>query len=337
MRTRDAIVGTETIRTSPAQDAALDTAARLRRMDAQFRQAVLVSELLEDIAFQVEDYPEEGYDPPRRTARSVTVQRRAAGDGTGAAQYRPLATIIRPEVQDFAQATPLVAAYAELRADRAAEILVQKEHLIPFAAAILPITPARTPAVIEMLETGLALVTPVVMRVKIALGCPRPSQFSDRIQPMIPEPGHPTLPSGHAMQMFTVATMLTLLAEPASVEVSDSQLYRLACRIAINRTVAGVHFPADSAAGAVLGIQLGRYLMARGQEQAGTVGSARFDGTRFHDRTKPRDFHSGILARMMTGGDPSTTFPDDAATVRPAPLWQSLCKRAGDEWQTRWS
>jgi hypothetical protein len=38
---------------------------------------------------------------------------------------------------------------------------------------------------------------------------------------------------------------------------------RLASRVAINRTVAGVHFPVDSAAGAVLGLTLGHYFLSR--------------------------------------------------------------------------
>ena len=38
--------------------------------------------------------------------------------------------------------------------------------------------------------------------------------------------------------------------------------YRQAHRIAVNRTVAGVHFPMDSAAGARLGLQVGNILVA---------------------------------------------------------------------------
>jgi len=41
------------------------------------------------------------------------------------------------------------------------------------------------------------------------------------------------------------------------------QLMRQAARVAINRTVAGVHFPVDSAAGAMLGLTLGEYLTRR--------------------------------------------------------------------------
>jgi hypothetical protein len=38
---------------------------------------------------------------------------------------------------------------------------------------------------------------------------------------------------------------------------------RLAARVAVNRTVAGVHFPVDSVAGMLLGLTLGNYFVSR--------------------------------------------------------------------------
>ena len=58
---------------------------------------------------------------------------------------------------------------------------------------------------------------------------------------------------------------------------------RQAARIAINRTVAGVHFPADSAAGAVLGLTLGQYLVNRANGTATNYRAAEFDGAAYPD------------------------------------------------------
>ena len=329
MQTRDAIAGTERVEPAQGRAGTLGEGARLFRMARPYRQSVIISELLEDLVFQT--VPD---DPPGMTARAVLLRRRKTGET--AIRHVDLVRIERPTLAEFRDAAPLVATYAELRSDRLAEITVQQTDLISFLSAILPLDPVRNPALAEMVAVALELVTPVVMRVKLALGCPRPNQFSDRIQPMIPEPAHPTLPSGHATQLFTLATVLSLLDRPDADVDSNSQLYRLACRVAINRTVAGVHFPADSASGAVLGIQLGRYLMARGRD--GKVGSASFDGTQFHDgKGRPRDFHSGVLDKMVRGKDSSTRFQADRTRARPAPLWQALCNRAHDEWENRWS
>lgn len=327
MRTRDAIVGTERLDPTPGKAGDLNLDVRLFRMARGYRGAAMISELLEDIAFVPEDD-----NPPGKTSLAMSLMRRKAGP---AVEFVPFVRIVRPGIAELSQAAPMVAAYAELRADRLSEIIVQKEYLIPFLASILPIDPTRNPALAEMLEVGLSLVTPVVMRVKLALGCPRPNQFSDRIQPIIPEPAHPAMPSGHATQIFTLATMLSLLENPDAGVSPNSQIYRLACRIAINRTVAGMHFPVDSAAGAVLGIQLGRYLIARGR--GGKVGSADFNGPLFRNGTQPRDFHYEILDQMMKPNDPATRFGNDAAKARSAPLWQALCNRAQHEWDNRWA
>lgn len=333
MRTRDAIVGAETIVPDAGVASSLDAAHRLKRLDGDHRAAVMAGELLEDLTFTAEEFT-----PAEATARTMTVLRRTAAGGPLSASYVPLAAITRPGLGDFSAATPLVAAYAELRADRAAEIQVQTQHLVPFFASILPIEASRAPAILEAMSLALDMATFVVMRIKLGLGCPRPGQFSDRIQPMIACPSHATLPSGHSTQAFTLATLLTLMNDPSTGVAADSQLYRLACRIAINRTVAGVHFPADSAAGAVLGIQLGRYLIARASLSApAQVGSGSFDGAAFTDGTTARDFHYAILNGMVAGTDSSTSFAAATDDVRPAPLWGSLIARAAEEWGQRWS
>jgi hypothetical protein len=91
---------------------------------------------------------------------------------------------------------------------------------------------------------------------------------------MILTPGHAALPSGHATEAFTMALVLWRLLQAAGTAPQNPnpvyndisygvQLLRQAARIAINRTVAGVHFPVDSVAGALLGLTLGQYLVTR--------------------------------------------------------------------------
>jgi hypothetical protein len=152
----------------------------------------------------------------------------------------------------------------------------------------------------------------VHQRVKHALNCPRPMLFSPRIQPMIQTLRHGALPSGHATEAFAVATVMThLLAEadaaaanrdPAPFEtraaeaaLAMTQHYRLAARIAINRTVSGLHFAVDSAAGAVFGTTLGDYLVARCKRWDQTP-YRRFDGTLYHEPDETD-------ARVLVGAD----------------------------------
>ena len=51
--------------------------------------------------------------------------------------------------------------------------------------------------------------------------------------------------------------------QDANGDASREQMQRLAARIAINRTVAGLHYPVDSAVGRLLGTALGEFLVAR--------------------------------------------------------------------------
>jgi hypothetical protein len=85
--------------------------------------------------------------------------------------------------------------------------------------------------------------------------------------PMIPTPGHGSFPSAHATEAYAVLTVLEALVKKwGSLADDDSRLKvmrGLAERIAVNRTVAGVHFPVDSWAGAALGTAVGRAVLGR--------------------------------------------------------------------------
>ena len=127
------------------------------------------------------------------------------------------------------------------------------------------------------------------MRFKHALACRRPNEYSPQVQPMILTPGHGSFPSGHATETFMSALVLLRLLQNSTISpysvLADQkswalQLMRLASRVAMNRTVAGVHFPVDSAAGAVLGLTLGQYFVNRCTKVT-TYDAYAFDGTAF--------------------------------------------------------
>ncbi|MDO5703893.1 MAG: phosphatase PAP2 family protein [Paracoccus sp. (in: a-proteobacteria)] len=322
LRARDGIVGTAHLTGDAPGAPTLDQGERLARMSADYREAVLIAEIFEDLSFET-DQPEDA--PVADAARWL---RRGDDGPILLAGFHP------PSAEDFRNAIPLVGGYADLRDDRMAEILVQTQDLIPFFATLQPLEPERCRRIHEMLEVAMSVATMAVMRIKLALGCPRPDQFSSRIQPLVDMPAHGAFPSGHATQSFLLAGLLTLLNDPGARLNADSQMFRMASRIAVNRTVAGVHYPADSAAGAMLGVALARYLAARGGGQK--AGGVRMDGRQWAQGGQTRDFHLGEFARMMAGDDPAVRFTA-ANPVRPAPLWGWLWSQARRERNERWS
>ncbi|TNJ39956.1 phosphatase PAP2 family protein [Phaeobacter sp. B1627] len=193
----------------------------------------------------------------------------------------PLVELMRlaaPGPDVFALQLDYLDFYADLRADRMDEIDVQLTDLTSFFAALAHIHPARNKATLAFIQAALRFCATVQFRIKHGFGCPRPASLAPQIQPMIQTPAHGTLPSGHATEAMFLATLFKALAVELShalegdtaawLQQFNTQCDRLAVRIAASRTVAGVHFPVDSAAGAVLGDSLARYVLARVQTQA---------------------------------------------------------------------
>lgn len=114
----------------------------------------------------------------------------------------------------------------------------------------------------------------------------------------------------------------------------DVQLQRLAARIAINRTVAGVHFPVDSAAGRLLGESLAGYFIHRCDPITSSYKERSFDGTKFHDASNALDFdyHAPLKSSNLNHFNvegPAHTLDALTASLILKKLWE-LAKA---EWQ----
>ncbi|HSF63104.1 MAG TPA: phosphatase PAP2 family protein, partial [Paracoccaceae bacterium] len=219
----------------------------------------------------------------------------------------------------------LMRAYADLRADRMAEIMVQGTDILSFFGAQVYLDGNATRRTLDLVRAVLRLTGRIEMRLKMHFDLPRPITTSVDLQPVIQTPGHAAWPSGHATESFAVAHVLGALraggAVDARAEVAARAMpLRLAARIAVNRTVAGVHYPSDSLAGAVLGLSIGETVVnwLAGAEAVPLRG---FDGSGFL-----QDFD---LARLE-----ATLAPQGmAAITRPAPGWlQNLWQVALSEW-----
>nr|WP_281060754.1 phosphatase PAP2 family protein [Rhizobium sp. NXC24] len=196
--------------------------------------------------------------------------------------------MVRPTERVFFGQLALVANYADLRADRVTEILVQRDGPAAFLASIAYIAPNRARWTLELLGAVFRLAQFVEFRMKHALACRRPMEYSPQIQPMILTPEHGSLPSGHSTESFAMAIVLVQLLRASTNPVYEQhtyaiQLLRQAARVAVNRQVAGVHFPVDSAAGALLGLTLGQYFCRR------LSGEADFYAWSFDGEAYPED------------------------------------------------
>ena len=247
-------------------------------------------------------------------------------------ERKPVVRLVRPTKEIFASQLELVSNYAELRETRASEIVAQTMPTqVPFWASIIGMQAYRQPWTQALAALALAMTVDVEMRLKHGFCCPRPGTLSPQIQPMVAVPGHGSWPSGHATETFMVATVLQALLQTHKPGARyHEQLQRFAARVAVNRTVAGLHYPVDSAAGRLLGTALGEFFVARCT--GGEINKWGFDGHRFHGRQGALvDFD--LRVSMTDGSSGYYTCEPAAWQVTEAPLLAWVWKKAAAEWK----
>ncbi len=116
---------------------------------------------------------------------------------------------------------------------------------------VLDASPLTHPKMAEFMSEVFNDATIVVFYFKNRFNRARPYHYYPAIEATIDPPGHPSYPSGHAAQSYSLALALAEAFPNKRAELSN-----VAYSIARNREIAGVHYESDSEAGKEMAIQL---------------------------------------------------------------------------------
>ena len=130
------------------------------------------------------------------------------------------------------------------RAVTLAEVLAQAESMEAYWLGMLMFSRGSHPATFDLVNVALRVGQFVGMHFKARFNRPRPAQISPAITPWIDTPGHPSYPSGHALEGHLISLCLNEVMSGA-----NEALTLLARRVALNREIAGLHYPSDTACG----------------------------------------------------------------------------------------
>ncbi|MDU8912428.1 phosphatase PAP2 family protein [Aestuariicoccus sp. MJ-SS9] len=233
-----------------------------------------------------------------------------------------LATLEKPEAEFLAEhQLHFLRAAADLRGDRMAEIVTETTDLMSFFGMVGYLSEEATKWTLWVANAAWRLANNLEMPLKLGFDVPRPITMSYEVQPCIQTPGHGAWPSGHATESFALATVLTRLVYPGAFDpkaaiTAQNELYRHAARIAMNRTVAGVHYPSDSMAGAVLGITMAEALVNLLDGKPATPQRT------YHGASYAGDFNLTLLAEALDYDAIIGTGSTDLSGVT-APAWMA--------------
>ncbi|MEP6875699.1 MAG: phosphatase PAP2 family protein [Burkholderiales bacterium] len=302
IRSRDGTIDPTDIVASVAGVPKKNNVPDLKRVESWVRTYLGIQELLEPLAFVLPDSPAIPQDD--RTVELYCLGIAPAPNyASGSVQVtsQPVARIQRPRNQVFVSQIPMVIKWADLRAERASEILTQIDNQHAFWGMVVPFHNGRMKYTLDLIELVIQFTVFIESRFKHEFSCFRPADFSAQIQPMITTPGHSSLPCGHCTQGYATAHVLAALIGAGANDPRRLQLDRLAARISTNRLVAGVHFPVDNLAGRLLGQTLGEYVVERCAPKQGWTARS-FDGS---DPLLPNEDFRPFFQYLDTG---ATTY-----------------------------
>ncbi|MEP5151919.1 phosphatase PAP2 family protein [Planktotalea sp.] len=228
-----------------------------------------------------------------------------------------------------------VRGYSDLRSERIPEIQVQIDDILSFFGAVTPMNGFRKKHTMQVLFAVQGLAIQLYMRMKHYCWMPRPADFAHEVQPIIQTPDHSSFPAGHAVEAFAIATVLHFLSdESASKDMKFTEtlpmVFRVAHRIAVNRTIAGVHSPIDNAAGAAMGYALGRAIIALATASKDDESKHAVLAFGIASFQEGQDFDRAWVTKTLNG-----STQGNAVTAETIPLFTEHFSNARVEWGTK--
>ena len=95
------------------------------------------------------------------------------------------------------------------------------------------------------------ILLPIIFYIKNKNNRVRPSYLTTKLKPCIQNPGHPSYPSGHSLQAYIIAHILS-----DKYPHKKTKLFLIADKISKNREIAGVHYSSDTEYGKYLAEKL---------------------------------------------------------------------------------
>ncbi|MBO9464613.1 hypothetical protein J7443_05180 [Tropicibacter sp. R15_0] len=129
------------------------------------------------------------------------------------------------------------------------EISSQSGNFQGYYHSLLSLNSRQFPATMRLIALVYGVAGIVGMKMKLHFMRARPVQVWPGLFPVLPTPPHPSYPSNHATQAYSVSKILGRVLTQTKRAGTEEHVATMSERIARNREYAGLHFASDTAAG----------------------------------------------------------------------------------------